>query len=100
MSGPAYAAYRSACVSRAQAATRWRLPRAEVLVFAEGSSAARWMLARLAPAHQDPPAWQEEAFPQLRLLDPAQRQQLQSKFFPTDELSFAQYCQKIFGKGK
>ena len=100
MAGPAYESYRIACLDRAAAATRFRLPRAEILSFKEGSSAARWMQVRLIPSHKDSSDRQELSFPQLKLVAPDQRKQLTDKFLHTDEMSFVQFYLSLFNKRK
>jgi len=84
VSGPAFAAYRSACLARGAAAGRWRLPQPELMACREGSSAARWITARLQPAHKDGLDGPQSALP----LSAEQRAELSAKLLPTDELSF------------
>lgn len=96
MSSAAYASYRGACFDRAVSARRYRLPRSEILLFNEGSSAARWLSSRLIPSHKDSRQWQELTFPQLQSLTAEQRTELEAKFLPTDEQSFVQYYAKLF----
>jgi hypothetical protein len=92
----AYDAYRHACVDRATAHSRHRLPRPEILTFNEGSSASRWMQVRLIPSHKDTEEWQNLTFPQLRTLTSPERQELIDKFLPTDEISFVQFYHTLF----
>lgn len=98
VTGPAYDAYRQACLDRASAHSKYRLPAPEILSFAEGSSASRFLQARLSPSHNDSPGMAELSFPQLRMLTPQQRQELTAKFLPTDDQSFFQYYQRLFAE--
>eukprot|EP00959_Pyramimonas_sp_CCMP1952_P156381 3270303-Pyramimonas_sp.AAC.1 len=57
----------------------------------EGTSMARYMVARLAPLHKDPLQEQEARFPPVALLPKEARAALQAKFLATDEPSFSEW---------
>lgn len=72
-----------------------RTPCAQLLVVRDGSSMARWALARLEPLHNDPPAAQAAALPPLAAMDARARDALSARFHPTDDLSLAQWCARV-----
>eukprot|EP00850_Spirogloea_muscicola_P015664 SM000122S25771 [mRNA] locus=s122:246584:251015:+ [translate_table: standard] len=90
-----YSAATAACNALAQELSEKRFPMPRVLCFTEGSSQARYVMARLIPAHKDPPYEQEAHFPQLRTLTPMQRAQLKSKFLPTDARSLSEWMKHL-----
>lgn len=87
VTGPEFDVYRDACRDRAAEESRLRVPCPEVLFFAEGESAARWLECRLNPSHRDPEAEQLRGFPQLLGLGADELAALRAKFLPTDDAS-------------
>ena len=55
VAGPEFEGYRLAARAKAVETVRGRYPSTQVRVFAEGSSEARYVVSRLAPAHKDFP---------------------------------------------
>lgn len=89
------AAALAACRTLVEELTEQRFPAPRVLSFKEGTSQARYLQARLIPAHKDPPYEQETRFPQLRTLKPEQRSNLKSKFYNVDDLSFCEWMRSL-----
>lgn len=89
------AAALAACRTLVEELTEQRFPAPRVLSFKEGTSQARYLQARLIPAHKDPPYEQEARFPQLRTLKPEQRAKLKSKFYHVDDLSFCEWMRTL-----
>lgn len=94
--GIEYEVYRDVCRERAANMCKYRLPCAEVLVFEENTSQARWLECRLIPSHKDTNAEQLASFPQLSRLSDEGQALLRSKFTVTDELSFREYFRNLF----
>ncbi|XP_002968157.2 protein transport protein SEC23 [Selaginella moellendorffii] len=85
----------SACKEFVREITETRFPVPRMLTFKEGSSQARYLQARLIPAHDDPPYEQESRFPQLRELTQEQRARLKVKFVKTDEPSLTVWMKSL-----
>ena len=100
VAGPQYDAYRAACLDRALSASLYRFPRPEILLFNQGSSAARWLQVRLAPSHKDTQREQDTHFPQIAGMPQEMREALVKSFLPTDEPSFLQYFRGLFAEQK
>jgi protein transport protein SEC23 len=85
----------AACLTLAHELTEQRFPAPRLLAFKEGSSQARYLKARLIPAHKDPPYEQDARFPQLRSLSVEQRARLKNSFVQTDESSFCEWMRSL-----
>jgi hypothetical protein len=71
---------------RVQSLAEPRFPYPHLLTFRESTSMARWLSARLAPAHLDPWNLATRTNPQLLTLNDAARKALLQKFHPSDDL--------------
>ncbi|GBG67818.1 hypothetical protein CBR_g939 [Chara braunii] len=85
----------AACKTLALEAVENRFPLPRIVVCKEADSKARYLLARLVPAHKDSPFEQDAWFPKLRTLQPEQRAKLKTKFFHTDDPSFFEYLKSL-----
>lgn len=65
------------------------------LVAAEGSSAARRVVCRLAPAHRDAPHEQDARFPPVRGTSLEARRAFAARAPPTEELTFFQWMRGL-----
>ena len=91
VTGEDWNGYRDAAMAVALDKKQDRYPSPPVLSFREGSSQARYLVARLTPAHKDFPEEQVESFPQLAELSPAALKALQDKLLFTDDPSYREY---------
>jgi len=91
VAGEDWGGYREAAMAVALERSRGRYPSPPVLSFGEASSQARYLIARLTPAHKDFPEEQCESFPQLAELAPAALKALQDKLMFTDDPSYREY---------
>jgi len=83
----------------AQAMSCERLPAAEVMSLKEHSSMARWLLARVIPAHKDPAAVQREQNPNaVGHLGDEQLAALARKFIATDDETMQDYLRSVAKK--
>uniref|UniRef100_A0A803N4K5 Protein transport protein SEC23 n=1 Tax=Chenopodium quinoa TaxID=63459 RepID=A0A803N4K5_CHEQI len=89
------AAALAACRSLAEELSESRFPAPRILAFKEGTSQARYFVARLIPAHKDPAYEQEARFPQLRTLNSDQRAKLKSSFIHFDDPSFCEWMRSL-----
>ena len=70
-------------------------PAAPSLVAAEGSSASRRVVCRLAPAHRDAPHEQDARFPPVRGTSLEARRAFAARAPPTEELTFFQWMRGL-----
>ncbi|KAL9239791.1 hypothetical protein vseg_014078 [Gypsophila vaccaria] len=89
------AAALAACRTLAEELSESRFPAPRILAFKEGTSQARYFVARLIPAHKDPAYEQEARFPQLRTLGAEQRAKLKSSFIHFDDPSFCEWMRSL-----
>lgn len=73
-----------------------RFPMPEVRVAAEGTGDARYIAARLVPAHRDSDTEQEAMMPSLKSLPSATREALRSNLLPSEEPSMLQWCRHYY----
>ncbi|GAQ89659.1 Vesicle coat complex COPII [Klebsormidium nitens] len=93
--GPAQEAAAAACSSLAAELAEQRFPAPRILAFQEGSSPARYLVARLIPGHKDAPYEQETRFPQIKQLSAEARASLRNKLLATDDLSFCEWMRQL-----
>jgi hypothetical protein len=75
-----------------------RFPRPVVRVFNENQPDTRWLESRLIPAHRDSFKEQVRSFPALQQLTDKMLQLFITKLQRTEELSYNQYYNQLFGR--
>eukprot|EP00271_Cylindrocystis_brebissonii_P009343 TRINITY_DN24108_c0_g1_i1.p1 TRINITY_DN24108_c0_g1~~TRINITY_DN24108_c0_g1_i1.p1 ORF type:complete len:952 (-),score=173.17 TRINITY_DN24108_c0_g1_i1:617-3472(-) len=90
-----FATAEAACAAIVKELALNRFPSPRILHLKEHTSAARYLMARLIPAHKDTPSEQETRFPPLRELSPEDRFKLKAKLLPTDEPSFCEWMKSL-----
>jgi hypothetical protein len=86
---------RAAARSLASTLARGRFPIPRVRIFDEGSSAARYMVSRLAPLHRESTHEQDARFPPARLMTPEERSATIAALPPTEEPSFVGWMREL-----
>jgi len=87
--------YEQLCVQAAYNVAETRIPFPEIMVFVEGVSMARYLVARLIPSHNDTIFEQIKSFPEFKNWNKEQKVKFDSKFHRTDDLSYRQYLHSI-----
>jgi hypothetical protein len=88
-------AFRAALLQRARKQSLWRIPCPRVTITVDGSSSARWIMARMQPQHQDSAEAQIAAFPELAALSAEEMQEMRARLLPTEQPTFTQYVQQL-----